>query len=411
MTPDDLRDQQGRLDSLLTAQRMGRFASRDARASVEPDLRPLLDAAARMGGIAREAPTPEFANRLEAQLLERAKALSAPTMIMPIAAQPSSAPRQSPRRANPGSRWRATRAMWAALAATILLTISLGAITASAHPGAPFYPLRKIVEGVGARITGDPAAASAQASMRQADEALAAFDAAASQRDEPGALAALAQLRQDDQQAAQSISQVIDDSQRQTLQQSLNSLHTREISDLRAALPELSLAARIQVTSALVAAGDSAPVITSYSLPGDQNASDHSASGSAPNRTLIIKGSGFTAGATLLIDGKPAGVIDAITATRIVAHLPAGAQDPQQIGVEEPDGTVAVSSRNGHDQGAGGSSNSSGDNNGSGDSGHNGDTSTPGADSAAGASGAGPTPESTQAEDVTATPTATRTSH
>ncbi len=340
-------DHLDQLDALLTARYAGASA---ARAGMAPaDLAPLLAAADTLNPLADALPTVEFAAQLEARLLARAEA-QAPTIPMTVfpPANPARPANPVRRRAAPRRR-HLSQFTWAAVAACVLLGMTVGALTASAHPGAPFYPLRKAVEGISSNLTGS-SAATARDDLQRASAALVAFNAAASRGDNAAALTALGQVAQADQQATDAIAQVGDSGQRATLLNQLESLHAQETTDLRSALPNLGWPARVQVTSALRAlkaptlSVTSARIISAHgSDSGGDKSGGKSGGKSSGQVTVIVNGAGFTPGAVLLINDQPAGVVDAVTARTVAAHLASGTtgEDVSSIGVGEPDGSAA----------------------------------------------------------------------
>lgn len=325
------------LDTLLTARRAGRPVS---ALMTRGDLAPLLTAAETLTPLADAHPSAEFADRLEARLMARVEARE-PTR--PMTAYPPTRHTRPNRRAQP--RRRFTQITWAAVAACLMLGMTVGALTASAHPGAPLYSLRKVVEGISADLNGGPAA-TARDNLQRASAALAAFNAAASQGNDAGALTALDQLTQADHTAADAIAQVGDSAQRSALQSQLDSLHAQETAGLRAGLPNLDWPARIQVTSALRGLRATTLAVTSARVKGAQEGGSGDSEKSAASSglvTVIVNGAGFTPGAVLLLDGRPAGVVDAVAPGTLTAHLAPGALDGEvkSIGVGEPDGSAA----------------------------------------------------------------------
>ena len=337
-------DQLERLDALLTARQAGRRAGAQ---TTRDELAPLLAAAETLALLADARPSTEFADRLEARLMARVEARE-PTQAMTVA--PSVQRERLARRGLPpgraASRWaRGSQVTWSAIAACLVLLMTVGALTASAHPGAPFYPLRKVVEGLSTDFNGGPAT-TARDSLQRASAALAAFNDAASQGDNAGALTALGQLTQADRQTADAIAQVSDGAQQAALQSQLDSLHAQETAGLRAGLAHLDWPARIEVTSALRGLHATTLAVTTARIKGTREGDSGDGEKRAPSGgsvTVIVNGAGFTPGAILLLDGRPAGVVDAVTPQIITAHLPAGALngDVKSIGVGEPDGSAA----------------------------------------------------------------------
>jgi hypothetical protein len=336
---DPRGDQLERLDALLTARQAGRPAGALA---TRGDLAPLLAAAEMLAPMADAHPSAEFADRLETRLMARVEAREpthAMTAYPPARHERSERQERHTRRAPP--RRRFIQITWAAVAACLMLGMAVGALTASAHPGAPFYSLRKIVEG----LNGDQAA-TARDNLQRARAALAAFNAAASQGNDAGALTALDQLTQADRQAADAIAQVSDSNQQAALQSQLDSLRAEETAGLRAGLANLDWPTRIAVTSALRGLHETALTVTAARIKGATQGDSGDGSKRAPpsgSVTVTVSGGGFIPGAILLLDGRPAGVVDSVTPQTVTAHLPAAAlnADVKSIGVGEPDGSAA----------------------------------------------------------------------
>lgn len=351
MTQDNYRrasqssdPQADHLDALLTAGSRGRTAPATHQSTGE--LAPLLSAADALAPLAGALPRPDFASRLEAQLLARADS-QAPTREMP--APPLVARRGAPP-ARPllSSRRRFVPVTWAAVAACVMLAMTVGALTANASPGAPFYTLRKVVEGIGTDLSGGQAAI-ARDSLQRGSTALVAFDTAIKSNDEGAAMVALAQLTQADQQAASAIAQVTDGAQRAALQRQLDSLRQQDEGSLRGALSSLGWPSRVKVTAALHGIGVATLSVTSARVIDgrkDHTESSGSASAASGPIKIIIMGAGFAPGAVLLVDGRPAGVVDSVTPAVVQAHIDATALDGDihDLGVGEPDGTAASTS-------------------------------------------------------------------
>jgi hypothetical protein len=326
------------LDALLTERALGRPS---AHTEIEATgLEPLLSAADVLVPLAEAKPSDAFAVRLEARLLARSalRAVTQPAITpLNVRALPPGQSRGAV------SRRHMARVSWVTVAALMLVSVTVGALTASAHAGSPLYGLRKAVDGISASLT-DSAGASARASLQRASADLRDFITATSQDDIATALTALDRLSKDDHQAATAISQVANSGERSTLQSQLDSLRAQETSTLRGALPTLDWSARVRVTNALRAINATALIVTSAHIR-----SNPSGSGTRSPATVVItvKGNGFVAGAVLLINGQPAGVVDSVSPHMLVANLPAGATGAgiTSVGVGEPDGVAASTTR------------------------------------------------------------------
>ncbi len=388
----DLPDQ---LDALLTARRAGRPAS--ARTATA-ELAPLLEAAETLTPLASAQPSAEFAAQLETQLMARVESRGIPQTMTALP------PALPTRRAPSPPRRRLSQLTWAAVAACVLLGMTVGALTASAHPGAPFYSLRKAVEGLSSDLTGASAAA-ARENLQRATVALASFNAAASRGDNAAALTALGQLTSADHQAAEAITQVGDSGQRATFQSQLDTLHAQEKLDLHVALPNLNWSARAKVTDALRTLHATTLVVTSARIAGGTGGgTSKGGNGGKPSGpvTVNVTGAGFTPGAVLLINGQQMGVVDAVTPGTLVAHVDAGALsiEVESVGVGEPDGSAASTTHlesDGRDTGSETSSTP-----------EPGDTATPGGDATPGngsSDGGDSTPNPQETPGVTPSPT------
>jgi hypothetical protein len=296
-------------------------------------------------------PASAFADELEARLLARAgyeqvetmqnhdAVEDAPTLPSIVALDPPGNPSgHHPRRTARGSprvSWKA----WTSLAAVILLalTITTFTVAANASPGNALYGVRRWQEDARTNLTNSDAD-RAKLHLQYATDALDALDAAVAQHADANVYnEALARFSDEMSQAAAALAQVPSGNDHDTLSASLDDLRARGRNDLRAALPSLSWSGRITTTSALGTLGET--VLTVKQASGVR-----SGSFGARMWTLTIMGSGFQGGAVLLVRQRPAGHVLSLTATRLVAQLPAGADDslPHDIGVGNPDDTAAV---------------------------------------------------------------------
>lgn len=280
----------------------------------------------------RADPSPAFADRLEAELLERFAAK--PDQASPRDNNP--APLHPAR--SPSRRPRARRLRWQALAASVLLLLGTGAVAvaaAGATPGQPLYNLHRLEQGVRADL------ASGQTErirlhLRYAQDALSACDLAVADHsgDETFTIA-LTTFTEEERAASDGMVTLPHGAERDDLAEQLGALRARARHDLRAALPALNWPARANTTAVLGQVGDSVPQITETSVSG-------TATDGAYVWTITIHGAGFTSGAVLLVDSRPLGKVVSLSSTTLIAQL-AGDQlsnGSHTFGVGNPDGTA-----------------------------------------------------------------------
>ena len=80
-----------------------------------------------------------------------------------------------------------------------------------------------------------------------------------------------------------------------------------------------------------------APRITTITYPGDDTAAD-----TAGGQTITLTGTGFVAGANVLINGSAVGVVSVVSSTTITFTSPANATGSYVIYVVNPDGSTAI---------------------------------------------------------------------
>lgn len=370
MLPED------RLDALLSLYVERSPTQSSANDHVErADLQPLLDASDRLEGLRSAEPTPEFAGRLETLFLATAASLreqsgggeSAASFGGDIAARYADEP--PPRLGNdyptlPGVRWDAPdsmdnqttvaddprrptalhpragwrRLLWSALAAALLLAIGATTLTVAAGsgPGTPLYGLHRWEQDVRVSIAGS-AADRATLHLAYARDALIALDDAVAQR-QTGSVYddALAAFGDEMRAASANLADIPTGGERSALATQFGQLRTQGRSDLHAALAVLPWAKRITTTGALAALGDNVLSVTRADMV-------YSGHGQHLWR-ITVTGSGFQPGATLLVNGQPAGTVIAVNPTTLVAQLSGddSAPLPANIGVANPDNTAAA---------------------------------------------------------------------
>lgn len=347
MGPED------QLDALLDQALSGRTQ----RSAVSDELKPLISAAARLDAFRDATPADAFSRDLEARLLAR---MAQPAVAAHGRERPSEVTRGPVHLRRDAIPLR-TRAAWAGIAAALLVTIGLGALTAKAAPGGPLYLVRQFAQSIAAHaLPSSTVDASALIAQLQAD--LAAYDHANTQGDMPAALAALAKLRTDDQHAARLIGTISDAKSLASAQAQLAAFHASANGDLRASLPGLSLPGRAAVTDLLREWGYSTLTVKSAHISADSkptNRDTHSSTSGTDGASVIVEvhGTGFDASARVLINGQPYGSILAQSATSITVRAPQSALGGGQwvIGVENGDGTVAFAATSQRDDQAGSS--------------------------------------------------------
>ena len=80
-----------------------------------------------------------------------------------------------------------------------------------------------------------------------------------------------------------------------------------------------------------------APRVTTITYPGDDTAAD-----TAGGQTITLTGTGFVAGASVLINGSAVGVVSVVSSTTITFVSPANATGSYVIYVVNPDGSTAI---------------------------------------------------------------------
>ena len=81
-----------------------------------------------------------------------------------------------------------------------------------------------------------------------------------------------------------------------------------------------------------------APRVSAIAYPGDDTAAD-----TAGGQTITLTGSGFVAGASVLINGSAVGVVSVVSSTSITFTSPANSTGSYVIYVINPDGSTAIS--------------------------------------------------------------------
>lgn len=380
-----------RLDALLTAS--GQPVSPLPDDDDAHALAPLLAAAVRLAPLREAQPSARFADQLERQMLAHAAARAArlpdapphavapesgdldrymPTLPMPVVngtdADPaqlgvtppsgSRATRREPLPAHArGARRRGALPLWARALAAACVLLALGsglfAAAANAQPGSPLFGLHRAEQW--ARVSLASPDDKARLHLQYANDALAALDRAVAQHSgDPAYGGALSSLQSELAAAASAIASLPAGQTHDTFAGQLAALQQRARDDLRAALPGLSWGDRLATTTALGGLGESVPhvsgaviheVVGQGAHDGGQGSQGGTAHG-GQSVQIVVSGTGFAAGAKLVLDGQPAGTVLSVTGDTLVAQvsLEQGGGRVDSIGVENPDGTAAQTS-------------------------------------------------------------------
>jgi len=355
-----------RLDALLSERERWNGSRRAASGPASDDeLAPLVAAAGRLATLRSANPAPDFARTLETQLRSRAdhlrtvaaagaaRAAGASEERSPTS-QPSTALPPALRRLRPVLAahpiQRVPRAVWPALAAVAVLALVFGTYTAAANagPDSPLYAVRRVEQGVQVQFAPNDAT-RVQLHLQAADEALDQLNAAARSRDNGSYSTALGTLREEAAAASHTLTTIPAGVNADALAAQLSDLQTRMRQDLATDLSFVNWQNRLSTTAALGGLGVAAPHVSAVSVirtgsdgRGDGTGDSH---GSQPRTDQVtVSGSSFRPGATLMVDGRAAGKVIAITVTptQIVALVQDdNVEHAQYIGVSNPDGTAA----------------------------------------------------------------------
>jgi len=336
-------------------------------------LQPLLDVADRLSELGSVEPSPDFAARLKVQFFARVEylderdgasrmpfgdgsAMRFPGEMAPLledddptqpglewaaarddATQVDAMPEWRPyARARRRTVWR--RMLWPVLAATLLLAIGMTTLTAAAAagPGTPLYGLHRWEQSLQVSLASG-AASRTQLHLGYAQDALTALDGATTRHETDATYDdALATFSDEMRAAAVNLGAVPAGAERDTLSARLDQLRAQGRADLHNALAILPWPQRVTTTTTLAEIGDNILHVTQASMVY---------SGHGQHLWQItISGSGFQQGATLLVNGQPAGNVVSITSTTLVAQMSGddSARPPDNIGVANPDNTAAL---------------------------------------------------------------------
>jgi hypothetical protein len=209
-------------------------------------------------------------------------------------------------------------------------------VAAFAQPGNPLYGLRTLEGHVGVAVA-PTGADRAQQQLNGATAALTTLETVVSRHSDDAAYTqALAGVRQQEAAATQAVGALSSSASYPQLLTQLQAVQARERADLRQALPLVGWENRLATTLALGDLGDALPHITSASV------TEATGDGGGSWR-VEIHGGGFLPGATLVVNGQPAGTVLSVNSETLLATIPADAivGAPRALGVSNPDGTAA----------------------------------------------------------------------
>lgn len=230
---------------------------------------------------------------------------------------------------------RRRRLFWRLAAVAVILFSLVGtlSVASQATPASPLYGLRQLERTVQLQLAFDPVA-RAQVRIAVAQDALTELEYATGQHDQSSYRAHLAEFQNDYQAASDAVAGVSSSGSRADLELSLAAIQARAVADLRKALVGMDWPDRVATTTTLSTLGETTSTITRVTYTRTRAAS---------GLTLQISGAGFVSGATLYLDGRPAGTLSSVAANAIQATLPGGTPlgPGATIGVSNPDGTAA----------------------------------------------------------------------
>lgn len=317
-----------RLDALLSGSSSPTPADRP--------LFPLLHTAERFWELEEQAePSVFFTRTLEQRLMREAAEIRKAGPNAPKQHVVKTVAWDSPPRRREWDVERRRRLFWRLAAVAVILFSLVGTLSlaSQATPASPLYGLRQLERTVQLQLAFD-SVARAQVRVAVAKDALMELQYAITQRktNPENYRAHLAEFQSDYQAASDAVAAVSSSSQRAGLEPSLAEVRTQAIADLRGALAGMDWRDRVATTTTLSALGETTPTITRVTYT-------HAGNG----LTLRISGAGFVSGATLYLDGRPAGEAHTVAANEIEVTLPGVTTlDPgATVGVSNPDGTAA----------------------------------------------------------------------
>jgi hypothetical protein len=225
-----------------------------------------------------------------------------------------------------------------AAAVFVLLVGGAGLFSAAAMaaPGSPLYALRRWEQDV--RVNLDSSAADrVRLHIQYASDALGALQSASAQhRGDPAYRDALTTVRAEDAAAASELPGVPAGDEHSALQARLAALRDQERQAFYAALSLIDWPDRLATTQALGMLGAPVPSVTSVRIERD--------GGAGGEWRVVVDGSGFAPGASLVVDGQPVGQVVSVEPFEFVATVGPGGRQALNglVGVQNPDGTCAA---------------------------------------------------------------------
>jgi len=295
-----------------------------------------LQAAERLRQVKQVAVPAAFAHRLEQSL--RARLRSSPSLqrngrvasnrgVIVIAG----------RRRSIGARRPQKRRPWIALlgtaAALVLSFMSLFAFSAHSLPGDPFYGLKQAQNQFPLIFEHDPQA-RVQAEIALLQSALADLRTVVNDRRDDDALTlALKTVAARTSECQAAVAEVPAGNERTSAQQDLSQVLAQEVQTLRQLLPSLDWPLRVLFTHQLGVLGEAVPTVTRVQVQA------------LANGTVLITltGTHFAPLARFMLNGRPAGHVNSVTAEQLVVILNSSefSPKPRAFGVLNPDGTAA----------------------------------------------------------------------
>jgi hypothetical protein len=368
MHPEEMHPEEA-LNALLSLRQTGSLQSEE---SIPEDLRLLLKAADAYAVWGDALPSPAFADRLKANLLARAvddgrqgtlragapppagESLAEESQVASLEHDHSTAESARLTMSTPLSvRSQAIRGsgisgrhgigawwpLWPALVVATVLSLIIGImlVGAAALPGDRFYPLHRWEQGLNTALIVN-APDRMRLHLHYAEEGLRAVHASmAHEVDVHAYYDALTTFSEEERAAAAELGQISVHPDRDVLASQLSELQTRGVQELHGALPALSWPMRLETTTVLRDLGAGVPVVTQAARSGVQH-------GDSYTWTFTLTGSGFEAGAVLLVNGQAAGTVMAVSPTGLVAQLKGAEHEqvPQTVGIGNLDGTAAA---------------------------------------------------------------------
>lgn len=298
-------------------------SSRTSSNAVEDDgeLRDLLETAQRIEALPLLRPDAEFSRHLEQRLRARAATLRATRRrrVLPFLM--------------PG--WLRVHRGWATLTAVLLTFCLLGVVgvvgAAASNPGSPFYGVKLFEQSV--RLAFSSPADRVRLHISYAQDDLNQLQQASVIGNESVYLQTLTYLDQETSTASSGVASLPGGSDRDQLTQALAQLIASEQQTLRSLLQQTSFNERLATTTELGRLGAPIPRIRSIEVTFTDG-------GTA---TVVIDGSGFEPGASLLVDGQSVPAALEVTPNEVKATLALSVDSRPTLGISNPDGTVAES--------------------------------------------------------------------